>query len=167
LESQQSNSLKLQSAVDPVLARAGGRLRLPAALVLLTCGGILGLAAWLTPDERGYGTHEQLGFGKCGMLVTTGLPCPTCGMTTAFAYTVRGRLIRAFLAQPAGLLLGLATVACAIGAAWVLATGRLPPVRVPVLTPYRLFFGLLVILLGSWAFKIAVGLLNGTLPDRG
>jgi len=148
------------------LARAGGKTRLWAALVLLACLGILGLAAWLEPDPRGYGTHQQLGFGKCGMLVTTGLPCPTCGMTTAFAYTVRGRLFQAFLAQPAGLLLALGTAICALGAIWVLVAGRLPPVRLPILTPYRLFFGLLVLLLGSWIFKIVLGLLNGTLPEH-
>lgn len=128
--------------------------------------GLLGLGAWLTPQERGYGTHRQLGFGKCGMLVTTGLPCPTCGMTTAFAYTVRGGLIRAFLAQPAGFLFALATIACTLGAAWVVVTGRMPPVRLPIVTPYRLFFGLLALLVGSWAFKIVVGLLDGTLPVR-
>ena len=49
----------------------------------------------------------------------------------------------------------------------MLVVGRMPPVRVPIVTPYRLFFGLLVLLLGSWGFKIALGLLNGTLPDHG
>jgi hypothetical protein len=142
-------------------------LRFAAALVVLGCGAILGLAAWLTPDERGYGTHEQLGFGRCGMLVTTGLPCPTCGMTTAFAYAVRGRLIRAFLAQPAGLVLALAVAAGALGAGWVVATGRMPPVRMPIITPYRLFFGLLLLLVGSWAFKIVLGLSAGRLPAPG
>jgi hypothetical protein len=142
-------------------------MRLYAALVLLGCASILGLAAWLTPDERGYGTHQQLGFGKCGMLVTTGLPCPTCGMTTAFAYTVRGRLFSAFMAQPAGFVLALATVACGLGAIWVLVSGRMPSIRLPIITPYRMVFGLLVLLMGAWAFKIVVGLLTGALPDRG
>ncbi len=157
----------MQKDVGRPLTRAGGRLRFVAALVAVGCCAVLGLAAWLTPDERGYGTHEQLGFGKCGMLITTGLPCPTCGMTTAFAYAVRGRLIRAFLAQPAGLVLALATAAGALGAAWVVAAGRMPPVRMPMITPYRLFFGLLVLLAGSWAFKIVLGLSSGMLPDRG
>jgi hypothetical protein len=136
-------------------------------LVLLACGAILALAAWLEPDPRGYGTHQRLGFGKCGMLITTGLPCPTCGMTTAFAYTVRGRPIRAFLAQPAGFLLALATVGCAAGAAWVTVSGRMPRLPLPFVTPYRLFFALLAVLIGSWAFKIVFGLLTGALPDRG
>jgi hypothetical protein len=153
--------------VEPAQVEAHPRRRLYAAAVLLACGGVIALAAWLEPDPRGYGTHQQLGFGKCGMLITTGFPCPTCGMTTAFAYTVRGRLVSAFLAQPAGFLLALATMGCAVVAGWVLVTGRIPQVHVPVITPYRLFFGLLVLLVGSWAFKIVLGLLDGTLPDRG
>ncbi|MFQ5806069.1 MAG: DUF2752 domain-containing protein [Phycisphaerae bacterium] len=143
-----------------------GWVRFLAALITLGCCALVGLAAWLRPDQRGYGTHQQLGFGKCAMLVTTGLPCATCGMTTAFAYAVRGRLDRAFLAQPTGLLLALATVAGALGGGWVVATGRTLPFRTPIITPYRLFFGLLILLVGSWGFKIVVGFLNGTLPDR-
>ncbi len=138
-----------------------------AAVVFCGCAVVLGIAAWLTPNPRGYGTHRQLGFGKCGMLVMTGLPCPTCGMTTAFAYTVRGNLLRAFLAQPTGMVLALATVATALGSIWVLITGRIPPVRVPYITPYRLFLVLIVLLLGGWAFKIAYGLATGILPDPG
>ena len=167
MEPRPSDSPELPSGVGGESARPTGRLRCYAGLVALGCVAILSLAAWLSPDDRGYGTHEGLGFGKCGMLVTTGLPCPTCGMTTAFAFAVRGRLIRAFLAQPAGLALALATMACALGAGWVLVTGRVPGLRLPILSPYRLFLGLLVLLLGSWAFKIALGLLTGTLPDRG
>lgn len=148
-------------------AASAARRRLYAGFVLLACGAAMGLAAWLEPEPCGYGTHRQLGFGKCGMLITTGLPCPTCGMTTAFAYAVRGRVVNAFLAQPAGFLLALATAGCALGAGWVLVTGRMPPIHLPILTPYRLFLGLLVLLVGSWAFKIVLGLLNGTLPDRG
>jgi hypothetical protein len=167
VEARRAYSPELSRDVGRPVTRVDGRRRVVAALVMVTCGAVLGLAAWLTPDERGYGTHEQLGFGTCGMLVTTGLPCPTCGMTTAFAYTVRGRFIRAFLAQPAGFVLALATAASALGAAWVLVTGRMPRVRMPIITPYRLFFGLLVLLLGSWVFKIVLGLATGALPDRG
>jgi len=135
-----------------------------AAGVLAACLCALALSAWVKPDGRGYGTHEQLGFAPCGMLVWAGLPCPTCGMTTAFAYTVRGRLPQAFWAQPSGFALALATMALAAAALWVLLTGRWPPIRAPLLTPYRLLTILLVLFLGGWAFKLAAGLLTGTLP---
>ena len=167
MELRPPDSLDLTESTGRSAAHRRGRLRVYATLVVVGCAGILGLAARLTPNPKGYGTHRQLGFGRCGMLITTGLPCPTCGMTTAVAYAVRGRLIRAFLAQPAGLVFALATAACLIGAGWVVVTGRMLPIRIPFVTPYQLFFGLLVLLLGSWVFKIVVGLASGTLPDRG
>jgi Protein of unknown function (DUF2752) len=127
--------------------------RLPAAGVFLACAAVLGVSAWLRPDPRGYGTHEQLKMGRCGMLVTTGLPCPTCGMTTAFAHTVRGQWITAVRAQPAGFLLCLATAATALAAGRAALTGAWPVRALLWLTPYRLFGGLLLLLLGGWAYK--------------
>jgi hypothetical protein len=139
--------------------------------VLLGCLSVLGVAVWLKPDPRGYGTHEQLHWGRyvtgpCGMMVVTGYPCPTCGMTTAFAHTVRLQWVRAFRAQPAGLVLAIGTIATAVAAGYALVAGRWP-VRLAVwLSPYRLFFGLLGVLLGGWAFKLVTGLMYGTLPVR-
>jgi hypothetical protein len=125
----------------------------------------LGIAAWLTPAPRGFGTHQQLGAGPCGMLLLTGLPCPTCGMTTAFSHTVRGQWLRAFCVQPAGFLLALATIAAVFVLGGVVVKGRWP--QAPLwLTPYRLFLVVLVLLVGGWAFKIAVGLADGSLPYR-
>jgi hypothetical protein len=142
------------------------RLRLLGLAIFLACGTVLGVAVWLKPDARGYGTHEQLGAGRCGMLVATGFPCPSCGMTTAFAYTVRGQWVRAIWAQPSGFLLALATVAGAVLGLWMLGTGRMPPFDYVAITPYRLFATLLIVLLGGWAAKIAIGLSDGTLPLR-
>lgn len=166
MEPQQSDSLGVTPRTDRPLALERRRVRGWAGFGLLVCLVVLGLAAYLTPDPRGYGTHCQLGFGKCGMLVTTGFPCPTCGMTTAFAYTVRGQWIRAFLAQPTGFVLALATVAGAALAGWSVVTGRVPRIRVPVLTPHQLFLILLVLLIGGWGFKIVLGLMTGSLPER-
>lgn len=66
---------------------------------------VLGVAFWLSPNEEGSGTHTQLGLPPCGYLVATGRPCLTCGMTTAFAFAVRGRVFRALDANPSGLVL--------------------------------------------------------------
>jgi hypothetical protein len=142
------------------------RVRSWAALVLAGCLGVLGIAAYLEPNPRGYGTHERLGVGPCGMLVMTGLPCPTCGMTTAFAHTVRLQWWRAFYAQPAGFVLALGTIGMAGVAVWTLFRGRWPRPNLGFLTPYRLFIGLLVLLMGGWVFKIVVGLADKTLPYR-
>ena len=147
-------------------APPNARTRLWASLVLLGSTGVLGIAIYLPPAEKGYGTHEKLGFQRCGMIIVSGLPCPSCGMTTAFSHTVRGQLISAFLAQPAGFALALACVATVFVSGRVVILGRWPRVNLLFLTPYRLFLGLLVLLLGGWGFKLFVGLLNGTFPAK-
>jgi hypothetical protein len=110
------------------MTAVGGRLRRGARWVLvasaLALTGVLVTARWLRPDPRGYGTHTQLGLLPCGFFYTTGYPCPSCGMTTAFAWAARGRFDRAWGANPAGSLLA---PTCAVLIAWFLAcaiTGR-------------------------------------------
>jgi hypothetical protein len=100
------------------------------------------------------------------MLIATGLPCPTCGMTTAFSHAVRGQLIRAFWAQPSGLAMALATIVLAGASVWTLVRGAPPRVDLPQVTPYRLFLAFLVIFVAGWAFKLALGLLTGEMPVR-
>lgn len=92
-------------------------------LALGLLGG-LGVAGWLTPDPRGHGTHTQLGLPPCPFFATRGVRCPACGITTAAALTVRGRIGEALGANPAGVL--LAGVAAGL-VPWLLAcaaTGR-------------------------------------------
>lgn len=85
------------------------RLRPPTrgAMLLLALGmaAVFGVARWLEPDPRGFGTHQQLGLPPCHFRWVTGHSCPTCGMTTAFAWFVRGRLDRSWEANPAGVFL--------------------------------------------------------------
>lgn len=80
-------------------------------VIVLTGGaGLLGLlfaARWLTPDIRGLGTHEQLGLPPCGFYLWWGLPCPSCGMTTSWAWLVRFEFAEAFQQHFGGALLGL------------------------------------------------------------
>ena len=59
----------------------------------------------LTPDPSGVGTHVQLGLPRCGFLAITGLPCPACGLTTAFAHMARGEVASACGANAFGVLL--------------------------------------------------------------
>ena len=140
------------------------RTRLVALLVLVVGGSILGLAVWLRPDTRGFGTHQQLGFAPCGMLLTTGLPCPTCGMTTAFSCTMHGLWIRAIWAQPAGFVIALLTVAAVLVAGWTLIAGRPPRWPGRPISPFLLFSSVLGLLLFGWAWKLFVGLATGELP---
>ncbi|HIQ20984.1 MAG TPA: DUF2752 domain-containing protein [Planctomycetes bacterium] len=91
----------------------------PRRMIAYQRAGLLGLAlglcvplvvaGLLVPDPRGYGTHEQLGLPPCSATVLFGGRCPTCGMTTAWAWLVRLRICEALRANVGGVLLGLAT----------------------------------------------------------
>lgn len=106
---------------------------LPSALVGRVVGAalfapsatVLGIAAYLTPDTRGYGTHTQLGLGQCTFLHFTGYPCPMCGMTTTFSLMAHARPLDAALNQPFGVVLFGLTVGAAVagGADLVAARG--------------------------------------------
>lgn len=147
-----------ESVSETVRARAADRrqARLLALPVFVACVTVLGIAVWLKPDARGVGTHEQMGGAPCGMLQWTGQPCPTCGMTTAFAHTVRGQWLRALWAQPAGFVFALGTIVLAGVSALVLVRGRWPQVPYRWLSPNLVFGVLLALLLGGWVFKMIV-----------
>jgi hypothetical protein len=116
---------------------------------------MLALGAWLVPDPRGFGTHEQLGFRPCWPMSRWNVPCPGCGVTTALALLVRGRVLAAVATQP----FGPAFVASAFAAAsWALAVHRrgreLPRelVRPRVRVALRLLgFGFVA----AWLYKLA------------
>lgn len=85
--------------------RVGGGFVAAAALT------VLGIAAWLQPSDQGHGTHTQMGLPACTWTVWFDKPCPTCGMTTAFATAGEGRWIDSFMTQPAGMMLSIGTAA--------------------------------------------------------
>jgi hypothetical protein len=136
----------------PVFARA------IAGLVLVGCVSLFTISARLEPAAGGIGTHEQLGLPPCGMAMIWGLPCPTCGMTTAFAHAARGQFAAAFHAQPAGLTLALATAGAAVGAGGTLVTGRRYRVNWTRLSPTAVGFGVVAVVLGAWVYKLATAL---------
>ncbi len=142
--------------VARVPALRPARARLIAAGVAGAGVLLLGLAAWLTPDPSGMGTHRQLGLPPCNMVILTGYPCPSCGMTTAFAHTVRARFLSAVRAQPAGFLLALSTMAVTAAALSTLATGKTWYVNSFVFTPGRVAATAVAIVLGAWVYKLLV-----------
>ena len=119
-------------------------------------------ASRLTPDSSGMGTHHQLGLPRCGWLVSYGLPCPTCGMTTSFAHVVRGELASSLYAQPMGTLIALAAAMTLVAGLYCGVTG-LPGAwwfkRVPTIT---ILFAVLALTLVGWAWKIAIVVLRST-----
>ena len=154
--------------LGPLIRRVvvGNRTR-GRAIALLVLGGatvLLGVAAWLTPSPTGVGTHQQLGLAPCSMLLLGGVPCPTCGMTTAFSHTVRGQWISAIVVQPAGFVLALATIAAAFVSLAVLATGKVWVVNWYRIPPARVAVCAVVLMLSSWGFKVLHGIGTGGLP---
>ena len=69
------------------------------------------VARTLTPDDRGHGTHEQLGLPPCTFYLVFHRPCPACGMTTAWAWLLRGSVGRALAANAGGTLLAILSLA--------------------------------------------------------
>lgn len=98
--------------------------RLVSGLLALSGLAILITAATVTPDPAGTGTHRQLHLRSCGFYQRHGYPCPTCGMTTAFAHVVRGHIGGALAVQPAGTIAAALCIAATAAAAYAAFTGR-------------------------------------------
>ncbi len=132
--------------------------RTEAVLTIAAAGAILGAAWLLTPDPSGYGSHERMFLLPCLFHLFTGLPCPFCGMTTAFTLMARGQVAAAWAAH----VLGPAAYAATWG---VLLAGGIGLMRNRRVLP-RWLFGrragrviLLIILLG-WVINLARVLLR-------
>jgi hypothetical protein len=135
-------------------ARLGVRARALASLIGVAGVVVLAIAVVLDPKPDGVGTHSRLGFAGCQFLDRTGLPCPSCGMTTSFAWFVRGNLLASIYIQPMGAVLALLTACSAVGSFYIATTGQ-PSYRLLSLFPpgYYLFplFGLAV---AAWGWKM-------------
>jgi len=142
--------------VDPPASTVRLGRRAAALVVLLACLAVLVVADRLAPDPSGLGTHRQLGLPACGWIAGFGLPCATCGMTTAFAAAADGDLRAAFAAQPFGALLALAVGMSAAVAGFVFLTGSaVGGFALRLLGPRTaLVLGGLAVV--AWGYKIAV-----------
>ncbi len=122
----------------------------------IACLAVLGVAAWLTPDPAGMGTHHQLGMHACGFLERTGMPCATCGMTTSFSHFAHGQIVRSFFTQPMGFMLALLTAATVWVGAYIAFTG-VPAWLITSRWPkLRLALGLIGFGIAAWAYKIVL-----------
>ncbi|HEX4950790.1 MAG TPA: DUF2752 domain-containing protein [Blastocatellia bacterium] len=127
-----------------------------AQYIALSCvsGVVLAVARVLSPSPNGIGTHQQLGLPPCFFHKLTGIPCPTCGMTTSFAHTVRLQFYEAFIAQPFGLL-ACVLMALLIPLSFVLMQRRVPWLKVMTARGSNaVMYVLLVLLAAAWGYKI-------------
>ncbi|HEU0175376.1 MAG TPA: DUF2752 domain-containing protein [Blastocatellia bacterium] len=122
-------------------------LGLASSLCLIT-------ARLLQPSPRGVGTHEQLGLPPCVFLRLTGIPCPSCGLTTCFAHAARLNFYEAFVAQPFGLIIFCLT-ALSVPLSLYLIYSRVPWSRLFYSTKFnRAMYVMIVLYLLSWLYKI-------------
>jgi len=85
-------------------------VRYGLAIFALALTAVFGVAAWLHPyDQEGWPllteTHLQLGLPPCTFRLLTGVPCPSCGMTTSFALLMHGDFAASIRANWSGTLL--------------------------------------------------------------
>jgi hypothetical protein len=137
-------------------------------LILLALGLVVvfGIAIRLNPyDENGnalrMGTHLQVGLPPCTFQVLTGVPCPSCGLTTSFALLVRGDVINSLRANAVGTLLALFwlalipwSVACALARRYFL----IKQVERVIMITVIVFAGLLLV---RWGVVLVMGWWTG------
>jgi Protein of unknown function (DUF2752) len=130
----------------------GGMVALAAFLASL-----LAVARGLEPDPKGYGTHTRLGLPPCHFAAVTGTPCPSCGMTTAYAWFVRGRLGRSLASNPAGTFLAAASL---VVVPWLLVCAtlaRTPGFRSPEQPLMGLVVAVVALSVVSWTVRRILG----------
>lgn len=129
-----------------------------AFLVATAALAMLGVGAWLSPDRSGISTHTQLGLAGCQFEVRTGLPCPSCGFTTAVTWFAHGNVLASIYTQPMGFVIALLAAVSVCTGYYVAATGR-PVYRLLMFVPGRKWLiGLLAGAIAAWAWKIAIHL---------
>jgi len=141
---------------DPLRGTLSLRGRLLALAVALACLAALALGAFLRPDPRGIGTHRQLGLSACQFQARTGIPCPTCGVTTSFAHLAHGQVILSLYVQPLGTVLGAACILAFWVALSMAITGQPSPRRLRGFFSTRLLIAAMALVMLAWTWKILI-----------
>jgi hypothetical protein len=116
---------------------------------------LLGIAFWLEPSPRGFGTHLQLGLPQCSSYAWFGVPCPSCGMTTSWALVGDGELATAMRVNLAGTLLCFQAMISCPWLAWLACSNQPAKNRWFVKMSSYLLAIAFVIALSQWSFRAA------------
>jgi hypothetical protein len=93
-----------------------GWVRLVLVLIAVGLIAVFAVAVWLNPYKDGkvwlMETHRQLWhMPECNFKMMTGMPCPSCGMTSSFALLMHGDLVNSLRANAAGTFLAILCLA--------------------------------------------------------
>jgi len=136
------------------LAKASRRGRVIAAWILL-----IGLATCIFLVLAGRGIiNVNRYLPPCGMKMRYGLPCPTCGFTTAAIAFFRGDISGAFYIQPAGTLLCLGIVITVFLAFITAVFGVYFPFLKDFarrIKAWHIVLAVILILAGAWAVTLS------------
>lgn len=150
-----SPALPIYNHNQPI-AKLGWLTRVGALVLALACMTVLTIGAELIPDPSGVATHRQLGLGPCALYQNSGIPCLTCGMTTAYAHMLHGEVVASVLTQPMGALLCLVTGMTLWASLYIASTGLPGAIwfrRIP--SPWMVVL-FVTLLLCAWAYKVIV-----------
>lgn len=136
-------------------------MRLGGMGLALACAAPLVFAATLTPAAAGIGTHTQMGLPECGFKLATGLPCATCGCTTAFAHAADGSLLMSLMTQPFGAVLSIALAMMTLIAGWSAVSGMSLAPLGRVMATKGFVLSWIVLLLAAWGYKAAAVAIGG------
>jgi len=145
--SQQVNKMK-------IFVRSSSRQRIAAVIVCLAVVGFFGLFAL----AGHYNIDMGRWLGYCGFKQRYGLPCPTCGMTTALLAFAQGKIFEAFYVQPAGALLCCVLVVIAFLAFLIAVFGvyfRFLERFFSEIKVRYIILALIVIIAAGWAVTLA------------
>jgi len=128
---------------------------------------VFAVALWLTPynddgSPRSLATHRQLGLPPCTFIEMTGMPCPSCGMTTSFSLLMHGDVMNSLRANAVGTLLA---VFCLLLIPWCVGSAvcnRTLFVRSVERTVTWLVLGFLSLMLTRWVIVLGLAWWSGT-----
>ena len=124
---------------------------------------VFGVAFWLNPytedgSARTMATHRQLGLPPCSFVEATGLPCPSCGMTTSFSLLAHGDVVNSLRANWVGTMLAVACLAYIPWAVVSVVRGRTLFFRSLEKVMVGFVVALLALMLLRWGLVVGLGL---------
>jgi hypothetical protein len=143
---------------DVRLEKSRAAEKVTQCIILMVCVAAILVGRSLRPSPSGIGTHTELGFPPCGFYTITGIPCPTCGVTTAFVLATHLRFKDSLLTQPVGLLTFIVVCSAGICMVGLLLTGRsFLKLKVKV-NAYTIAIPILGFIFLCWVYKIIITL---------